>query len=183
MAEEVRDKTSIKGRRVYVLDTTAFIAKLPLYAPQDYEMYTTTLVLREVRDKDSLTGLNIILSVNRVQVIDPGEEYIRRMKTEAAKYGLHSVLSETDISVLALATRIKEETGREVVIVTDDYTVQNMAKLIGLEFMALRTRGIRRVSRYVAQCPACGYVSTIPGESECPICGTRLRKVLRKAHK
>lgn len=177
MAEKVSARAEHK--RVYVLDTTAFIAKLPLYAPQDYEMYTTRQVLEEVRDKDSLAGLELVLSINRIQVVSPSHKYVVRVRAEAVRHGLHTSLSETDVTVLALALELREESKADVAIVTDDYTVQNMAKLLGLDFTPLRTRGIKSVVTYTVQCPACGYVSTRLDEQVCPVCGARLKRVPR----
>ncbi|WP_228546789.1 NOB1 family endonuclease [Hyperthermus butylicus] len=168
--EEAEDALEL----VYVLDTTAFIARWPLYAPRG-RMYTTSLVLGEVRDPSSREGLELALSLGRVEVRDPSPGSIRRVEKLAARHGLHVSLSRTDLSVLALALELAGE-GRRVVVVTDDYSVQNLAALLGLEYRSLRTRGISRVEDYEAVCPACGYRSRRPGERVCPVCGTPLSR-------
>jgi UPF0271 protein len=167
--------------RVYVLDTTAFIARWPLHAPPGAQLYTTSLVVGEVRDSDSLGGLGLAASVGRVHVSDPSPGAVEWARKHALRHGLHVALSETDLSVLALAWELGRHRARPVVVVTDDYALQNAVKLAGFEFMPLRTRGISRVERgYVAFCPACGYVSHDPGERTCPVCGTPLKTGRRR---
>ncbi len=161
--------------QAFVLDTTAIIARWPLYAPRG-ELYTTSLVVGEVRDQYSREGLELALALGRLQVRDPKPATLGRVEREAARVGLHVTLSRTDISVVALALELARE-GRRVVVVSDDYAVENLAGLLGLEFQPVRTRGISRVEVYEAVCPACGYRSRRPGERVCPVCGTRLVRV------
>jgi UPF0271 protein len=165
---------------VFVLDTTAFIARWPLYAPRG-RMYTTSLVVSEVRDEYSRVGLQIALELGRVEIRDPMPSTLRKVEREAARRGLHVTLSKTDISVLALALELSREHGR-VIVVSDDYAVENMAAILGLDFKPLRTRGIDRVEEYTVVCPACGYRSNRLGERVCPICGTPLVRVRRRKH-
>ena len=161
-----------------MLDTTAFLARWPLYAPPGSRLYTTSLVLGEVRDRESRSGLELALTASRVQVLDPPPGLVREAERLAARHGLHTVLSGTDLSVAALALLLREE--GEVVVVTDDYALQNLVALAGLRFMPLRTRGIVRAESYIAVCPACGYRSTRPGERVCPVCGTPLVRRSRR---
>jgi UPF0271 protein len=162
----------------YVLDTTAFIAKLPLYAPMG-RAYTTPSVVSEVRDEESRAGSSIALELGRFEVVQPETRYMSRAEREAVRLGLHVSLSETDISVAALALQLSDKVGCKVVVVTDDYALQNLVAAMGFSYMPVRTRGIRRVEAYVAVCPACGYVSKRPGERICPRCGSRLRRARR----
>ncbi|ALL01921.1 hypothetical protein Pyrde_1878 [Pyrodictium delaneyi] len=160
---------------VYVLDTTAFIARWLLYAPGAGQAYTTSLVIEEVRDQASREGLELALGLGRLEVRDPSPEALKRAVREAAKAGLHASLSRTDLSVAALALELRQQ-GYRVIVVTDDYALQNLVAKLGLEYKPLRTRGITRVESYRVQCPACGYVSRRPGERVCPVCGTPLKR-------
>jgi UPF0271 protein len=164
--------------QAFVLDATALIARWPLYAPRG-ELYTTSLVAGEVRDSYSREGLELALQLGRLVIRDPRPGTFRRVEREAARRGLHVSLSKADISVVALAVELRGE-GRSVVVVSDDYAVENLAGLLGIPFQPVRTRGISRVEEYEAVCPACGYRSRRPGERVCPVCGTRLVRVRRR---
>jgi UPF0271 protein len=161
--------------QAFVLDATALIARWPLYAPRG-ELYTTSLVACEVKDEYSREGLELALQLGRLTIRDPSPKTVRRVEREAAKRGLHISLSRADISIIALALELKSE-GKNVIVVSDDYAVENLAGLLGLSFQPVRTRGITRLEEYEAVCPACGYRSRDPNERVCPICGTRLVRV------
>ena len=169
----------MKARRTLVLDTTAFLAALPLM------IYTARLVapprvIEEVRDRESRERLEVATLVERVEVVEPRERYRWRVKRVAVKLGLHTSLSDTDIDVAALALQLREEGGGEVTVVTDDYALQNLLAKLGVEYMPLRTRGIREAREYILVCPVCGYVSKRYGERICPRCGVPLVKRPRR---
>jgi UPF0271 protein len=162
---------------VYVLDTTALIARWLLYAPT--RGFTTSLVAAEARDQASREGLETALQLGRLEIRDPSPRFLAEARRQAARLGLHSSLSEADLSVAALALELRSQ-GNEVVVVTDDYALQNLVASLGMRFQPLRTKGIRETRDYVVRCPACGYVSTRPGERVCPVCGTPLRRYRRR---
>jgi UPF0271 protein len=163
-------------RKVLVLDTTAFLAGLPLQL-HVAKLYTVPDVIEEVKDSESRAALETALELGRVEVAEPPPHTVRRVVRESERIGEHGALSQTDIRVAALALHLKEQ-GLDVVVVTDDYALQNLVAHLGLKYVPLRTRGIERSRRYQYRCPACGYVSTRYGERRCPVCGTRLVKVV-----
>jgi len=90
-------------------------------------------------------------------------------------------LSEVDLQVLALALELKS-TGLSPFIVTDDYSIQNVANKIGVNFTSLMTYGIRFRFNWILYCPACHrkFPSDCKFKS-CEVCGTKLkRKPLKK---
>jgi UPF0271 protein len=90
-------------------------------------------------------------------------------------------LSETDKQVLALALELKHQ-GEEPLVVTDDYSIQNVSNQLGLEFAPLMTFGIRYRLNWIIYCPACHR--QYPADYKlkaCQTCGTEVkRKPLRK---
>ncbi|AEM38909.1 Nucleotide binding protein PINc [Pyrolobus fumarii 1A] len=160
--------------KVMVLDTTAFLAGLPLML-YGVRLVAPPSVIEEVRDDESRSRLETAMLLERVEVVKPREKYKWRVKRAAVKVGVHGSLSETDVEVAALALQLKEE-GLEVEVVTDDYALQNLLASLGVSYRSLRTRGISRLVRYILVCPACGYTSRRYGERRCPVCGAPLVK-------
>ena len=83
--------------------------------------------------------------------------------------------------MLALAFELKES-GLSPVIVSDDYAVQNVTKMLGLEHASLASVGITSKLDWIYYCPACfrRYAARDAGGS-CRAGRTRLkRKVARK---
>ncbi len=165
-------------RRTYVLDTTAFLAALPLMV-YNARLLAPPRVIEEVKDRESRERLQVALLLDRVEVVEPRDRYRWRARRAAVKHGLHGSLSETDIDVAALALQAREEYG-DATVITDDYALQELLTHLGIAFQPLRTRGIREARDYILVCPVCGYVSRRYGERVCPRCGVPLvRRRLR----
>ncbi len=131
---------------VLVLDTAAFLAgvQLLLYS---HRLATVPRVLEEVKDSESVLRLEIAIEASRIEVVEPLEKYRRRAENVAEDVGARGKLSQTDIDVLALALQLRDA-GCRVIIVTDDYTLQNVAALTGIEFQPVKTMGIRKPRRF-----------------------------------
>ncbi|MET1159663.1 MAG: NOB1 family endonuclease [Thermoprotei archaeon] len=160
---------------ILIFDTTAFLAKYHLQLwGRNIEIYTTQSVVNEVRDSESKSALELGLSIARINILEPQKTYLEKVKKNAFKLGVLHKLSKTDLEVAALALELSER-GRKVVVVTDDYMLQNLLLDIGIGFKPLRTTGIKKLRRYKIKCPVCGYTSIRSDEEICPICGYRFR--------
>ncbi len=106
-----------------------------------YIIATTQRVIDEVRDYENREALHLGLELRRIMVLEPGEEYRRRTLREARRLGLRNKLSMTDIDVAALALTLMSN--GEVLVITDDYALQELLLRLGVSFKPLRTRGIR----------------------------------------
>lgn len=116
----------------------------------------------------------------RLTVRDPSEGSMRSIEASAMSVGDTFFLSETDKQVLALALEIKAS-GCDPRIITDDYSIQNVATKLGIEFDSLATFGIRRLLEWMRYCPACHreYPADYPS-TQCTVCGTKLKRKPRK---
>ena len=128
--------------RVLVLDTAAFLAGIQLHV-YGHRLVTVPRVIEEVKDEVSVRGLEIALTVNRVEIVEPRKEYREQARSVARDVGSLAKLSETDLDVLALALQLRG-VGCRVVVVTDDYSLQNTVALIGIEFQPVKSIGIKR---------------------------------------
>ena len=85
-------------------------------------------------------------------------------------------LSEADIQVLALALELKDKDCNPH-IVTDDYSIQNVANKLGIQFAPLITFGIRYRFSWTLYCPACFRKYAADHRSKrCEVCGTELKR-------
>jgi UPF0271 protein len=120
----------------------------------------------------------------RLKIQMPEKIFTDKVREAAATVGDAFWLSETDLQVLALALQLKMQ-GRTPLVATDDYSIQNVARHLGIKFAPLATFGIRRMLKWVRYCPACHrkYPSDYKSK-KCQVCGTELkRKPLRKPSK
>ena len=156
----------------YVLDSTAFYAGIPYQGNGRY--YTTYLVLEEVRHHN--VGSSLIHS--RVQVTEPSPDSLNTVKTTAVKTGDIGALSQTDISLLALALDLKGRQGG-VSLVSDDFAVRNVAEVLSIPLAQTSLKGGEwKNMTWKIYCRGCGKTYTNPKLTVCPVCGTQL---IRKA--
>jgi UPF0271 protein len=159
-----------------VLDTSAFVAGFDPFTVRE-EQVAPPMVEEEVK-RNSMTLLRFSTAVEsgRLKIFAPTQEFLDKVKASATSVGDSFFLSDTDKQVLALALEIKAR-GDNPQIMTDDYSIQNVAKKLGLDYVALVTFGIKRLLTWIRYCPACHR--TYPANfkaTECPICGTELKR-------
>jgi len=170
-----------ENKRVIVLDTSAFVAGFDPFSISA-DQYMAPSVKEEMKTR-AISGvrLDTALESGKIKVKTPDKTFVEKVKASATLVGDTFFLSEVDLQVLALALELKA-LGFAPLIVTDDYSIQNVANQMGIEFASLATFGIRFRLQWVRYCPAChrrypaGYKS-----KKCEVCGTELkRKPLRK---
>ena len=145
------------------------------------EQVTVLNVEEEIRT-NSMTWVRFKAATEsgKVLVKKPSEETRRQVDVCAVQVGDSFFLSEADKQVLALALELKIAVCNPS-IVTDDYSIQNVAKRLGIGFTSLATLGIRRVLEWIRYCPACHREYAANRVSiECDVCGTELKRKPRK---
>ena len=156
----------------YVLDSTAFYVGIPYQGKGRY--YTTYLVLEEVKHHN--VGASFIQT--RVMVTEPSPESLSRVKMTAAKTGDIGALSQTAVSLLALALDLKGSDGGASLI-SDDFAVRNVAEVLSIPLAPTTMKGGEwKNITWKIYCRGCGKNYTNPKLTVCPICGTQL---VRKA--
>lgn len=143
-----------------VLDTSAIIY-LNDFRMFD-EIFTVSEVLEEVKDKVSsvkLSGINL-------KVIEPDESSVDMIKKAAKETGDMEKLSKTDIKILSAA----KEFG--LVLMSDDYSVQNVAEKLGIEYMPASGKKITKAVNWKKYCSIC--IKFYGNMDVCPRCGGEL---------
>lgn len=127
---------------------------------------------------------NVAMESGKLKVKKPDDALLTKVKTAAANIGDLASLSRTDLQILALALQLKTE-NRSPLIITDDYSIQNVAKHLGIEYASLATFGIRVPIKWTRYCPACRQ--KYPADYKikyCRVCGMELkRKPLKRSIK
>ncbi len=155
-----------------VLDTSAILSGFHL--KDDLEYFVTSEVLDEVRDREALLRLELAKKDGSLKVAAPGEQHLVAVKKAAESLGEDAALSDADISTLAIALEFKDG-GDEVVIVSDDYGIQNVASSLNIKYLSLTERGIDRIFSWHYICTGCGerYEKNI---LLCEICGSKVKR-------
>ena len=148
---------------MYILDSSAFI--------RGYTKEGRTATVAEVSEElngearlrfEAMRGGGMEIQVPQERTI---EEVIRISK----KTGDNTVLSKTDICLIAAAIELGG------VLVTDDYAIQNTAAEIGLVVEGIVMETIKEKRNWIFKCESCGKESGTM-QKDCPICGGKFSR-------
>ena len=154
-----------------VFDTSAFLAGLENYYSK---VYTTKLVISEVKDKKSKELLDLAINARKVYIMEPSIQSYKKINEIKEKISALR-LSLADISVASLAYEL-----RPSVVFTDDLMLQNLLLNLGIEYKSVKLKIlIKGKKRYVYKCKGCGRVFT-KLYSYCPYCGSEIIQEVEK---
>jgi UPF0271 protein len=158
------------------LDTSAFFSGFDSFSI-DIEQFATPKVEEELRANSmTLFKFRAAVESKRLTIRVPSEEFLAKVHVFSSRVGDSFLLSETDKQVLALALELKTS-GCVPQIISDDYSIQNVATQLGIKFTSLATQGIRRLLKWMRYCPACHKRYSANYRSDvCDICGTALKR-------
>jgi len=159
---------------LYILDSTALIAGQTDFSRKEFA--TTPSVLSEVMHDESVKNVvEVAVDCGQLEVSSPSEDNIREVERIAASTGDRIKLSRTDIDILALALE-KSKAGIDVVIISDDYSIQNLARRMGIKTVGIIHPGIRKQITWVAYCPVCRSEYGVSNLNVCTRCGVELKR-------
>lgn len=168
--------TSNVTKRAIVLDTSALLAGFDPFSITE-EQYTVPMVREEIRENSMVwVRFKTAIDSGKLKVRTPNEIFVDKIEASATFVGDVFFLSEADQQVLALALELKMS-GYSPLIATDDYSIQNVANQMGVEFASLATFGIRFRLQWMRYCPACHRKYPAKYKSgRCEVCGTELKR-------
>jgi rRNA maturation endonuclease Nob1 len=110
----------------YVTDSNIFYMGIPFQSDSSFKYYITPDILGEIcHIKKTIDGLNLLLSLKKVMIVDPSSENIRYVSNKIKLLGQFG-LSKPDCSIIALSFQLN------IPIMSTDFTVINTAKILSL---------------------------------------------------
>jgi endoribonuclease Nob1 len=169
-----------KQKRIIVLDTSAFVAGFDPFSLSEQQV-TVPLVEEEIKRNAMIRfRFETAMETGKIQIMVASQVSQNNVKSCANKVGDSFKLSNADLQILALASDLKDS-GFIPQIMTDDYSIQNVATQLGIEFSALITFGIKRIIEWIRYCPACHKEYSVDSKfKECQVCGSLLKRKPRK---
>lgn len=169
---------------LYLLDASAILNN-PRFSFDERHSYACTLeILEELKSFETKTLAENALKRKLLRVYRPKHKYWKNAEKIVSQKGF-TRMSRADISVIALAMQFKEE-GKEFVVLTDDYSIQNFLAMLGIAFSPIIQGRIKQTIAFIKYCPAClreFHKACAP--RECPDCGIELKtkRVVEKVGK
>jgi UPF0271 protein len=157
-------------KQVFIIDTSAILSGKPIRF-NHVKIVTTPAVSDELKPGGRDFRTFELLKETGLGIYAPSQETINHVKKTAKETGDDTRLSFADIEIVALAIDINKEPDQEAIILTDDYSIQNVASTLHIQFQAFSQNGITKKFKWVSRCPGCkkqfNEITKI-----CPICGT-----------
>ena len=164
--------------RVNVLDASAIIGG---FSSKEVQNFITASVILEIKDLKSKLLLESTIKDGYITIMEPDTLDIKNVDDIIRKSGDILRLSDVDKNLIALAFKLKRE-NKDPIVVTDDYSMQNVLKIVQIPYRSVLTEGIQEVYGWMNICKGCKKI--YPPEydaDECEICGTRIiKKRLKK---
>ena len=155
----------------FALDATAFYQGFHLRSSST--CITTVLVFEEISHiQEKFSVLESLISSNRIMILEPNELTVKMIKSVITQIG-ETRLSDADISIVALAKEFN------VTLVTDDFSICNLAKNLSIKLLSLGTKGIKDTRKWIKFCKSCGK-GYPPTQMVCSSCGNKLRIRFKK---
>lgn len=164
----------------YVLDASAFINGFKLVSKNNY---TVPEITSEIKDFKSRLTFDMALEEGNLIIQDVPNEYISSVNDIISMSGDILRLSIPDKKLISLAYMLHEQ-GRDVKVISDDYTIQNALKIMKIPYSGVITDGIKGIYNWKKICEGCKreYADDYPFD-DCEICGSRIFKKRIKVNK
>lgn len=148
--------------RTYVLDAPVFIYGVQVSG----NIYTVPEVTRELKSSEAAVALQESLK-DGLKIESPLKTDVEIVTEKAKSTGDYFRLSQADIDLLAKALELSGT------LVTDDYSIQNVAARLGIETQPIQQARIKRVLKWRRRCVGCGRL--YESEEICPVCGSDVK--------
>jgi len=156
---------------IYIVDSSFFIEE---HKESIRLVYTTQSVIEEAKSLKARLRMEIF----NVNIQNPSKKSIEEIKKKAKEIGEYG-LSNTDIEVLALAYELNSK--YKVILLSDDYSIQNIASHLGINIKSISKKKISKIIEWEKYCLVCG--NKVPENSKnCIYCGSSdvSRRIKRK---
>jgi rRNA maturation endonuclease Nob1 len=182
---------------IIVFDTGALIAGIDVSVIQE-QCFCSAEVFDEVKNRFAREKLETFRVSTRNLIIPDffpplTQKYVSAVKQKAKETGDLKSLSDTDIGIVALCLYLiesytiqfkVESKAVPIKLVSDDYSVQNVATRCGIENHAYKLGGIDEEIKWEIYCPACFEIYQ-PKDfgKKCMICGEQIKRRASKKSK
>lgn len=133
------------------------------------EFYTTQLAIDEIQSTQARHLYELFKEKYRVSILSTDVTYVNQVEKCSKSIG-QIKLSETDKGILALALMLSGQD--DVLLLSDDYGLRNVAHELELQSKGVKTKGGNQLRKFSYMCTACNSIFSERVE-ECDTCGNK----------
>ncbi|MFX1277244.1 MAG: NOB1 family endonuclease [Promethearchaeota archaeon] len=170
-----------------IFDTNIFLLGFQINLIEG-EIYTTPSVIEEIKvkrysDKNRtiISRIKAAIETKKLIIKIPTEIYIAKVKLNSKNTGDFKALSEADFELIALALELKDKYKQEIILYTNDYSMENLCMELNIPFSPLGKNGIDSKIIWEIYCPFCQNIFQAEDfKSYCERCGQKLKRRKKK---
>ena len=163
-------------KKIFIIDTSAILSGKFINI-DNASLLTVPGVSDELTPGGKDFQIFELLKELGLQIHIPSQKAVDIVKKTARDTGDDRRLSKADIEIVALAFDFHNKQNQEVVILSDDYSIQNLASALNIKYEGVVQKGITKKFKWASCCPGCKrkFDDII---KICPICGTTTKSYL-----
>lgn len=147
-------------------------------------IYSTPNIIKEVdikkyrkKNMNIMHKIQAAIDSGKLILKEPSERYIKIVENKSKITGDFKALSFQDIGLIALTLELLETYNKEVILYTNDYSIENVCKELNIEFSPLYKKGIEKKIIFEIYCPYCKTLYQSEALYKiCEVCGSKLKR-------
>ena len=169
----------VEKKQVFIIDSSAIFSGKPLSFIKD--MFVTTSKINDEFKPGGRDYRNFQLLIDKgLQIIDPSKSSVNSLLNKIKLFGEEKRLSDADISILSLAYEYRKSDFFNPIIVSDDYSIQNVANNLEITIQTINQKAITKRFKWERRCRGCRK-KIIEDVDDCPVCGSSIKHVIKKS--
>jgi UPF0271 protein len=180
----LKNKSINKEIKNLIFDTNIFIMGID-FNVIDATIYTIPKVIEEIKhekyinkNRNILNRIQVAIESKKLIIKIPSEKYIQTIEMLSKITGDYNALSLTDRELLALNLELKDNLNEEVMMITNDYSMENVCLELNIPFSPLIREGIKSKIIWEVYCPFCKESKSVEQFGEnCEKCGIKLKRI------
>ncbi|MFX0031629.1 MAG: NOB1 family endonuclease [Promethearchaeota archaeon] len=176
-----------KKNLILVFDSNIFFTGIDLNI-FDASIYTTSKIIDEIKvnkyfnkNRNILNKIQVAIESKKLNIKDPKSNFIEIVEENSKITGDLNALSEADKSLIALALELSNSQDNDVILYTNDYSIENLCSKLNLKFSPFYKKGIQKQIIFEVYCPQCHKIYQAENlYKACEVCGTKLVRRPRK---
>jgi UPF0271 protein len=175
---------------ILVIDTNIFLTGIDFNYFKE-TLITTPAIINEIKvekykeqNRNILQRIDLATELGKLIIQKPIEYYLKLVEERSKITGDINALSNVDLELIALALELKANINQEVILYSNDYSIENLCSELNIEFKTLFKNGIKNKIYFEVYCPYCKtrYQSEDLNKS-CERCGLKLKRRFLKKEK
>ena len=179
--------TTAQKNEIYIFDANIFLRGIDFNVIEG-QIYTTQSIINEIeverykeKNRNILSKIIAARESKKLLIKSPSSKYIQEIKNESKNTGDYKALSEPDIELLALALELKNTLNKNILLYTNDYSMENVCSSLGIPFSPLMRAGIKSRIRWEIFCPFCKDIRKASEfNTICDTCGLKIKRRPKK---